>query len=241
MIGPGRTRCAFCGERTPLTREHVWPRWLSSLLGPAALEGHVSETDGEITRTWFAPTGSMVVKRVCARCNGGWMSRLEEAAKPLLEQLVQGLATTLSPGDQRVIAAWAHKTLAVCDLATGAPVLQHAARESLLEESIPAGGVVLLARYAGERHPLLTARWAGMMSVEIGGVAQQRRVALFTVSFGAVVLQLFSHGIPDAIDMRPTGQKRDFAHVLWPDPLPCFWPLPMALGDEGLRKFASAL
>jgi hypothetical protein len=38
--------------------------------------------------------------------------------------------------------------------------------------------------------------------------------------------------------LQPAGIKRDFARVIWPASQLVYWPLPMALGDEGLHQFA---
>jgi hypothetical protein len=43
----------------------------------------------------------------CERCNTGWMSRLQEAAKPHLLPLIKGERAFIKPYDQRLIAAWA--------------------------------------------------------------------------------------------------------------------------------------
>jgi hypothetical protein len=44
---------------------------------------------------------------VCAKCNNGWMSRLQERAKPFLVQLFKGSRTALGDEAQSAIAAWA--------------------------------------------------------------------------------------------------------------------------------------
>ncbi len=46
------------------------------------------------------------VRVVCAGCNGGWMSRLQQTAKPLLIPLVTGQAVRLDAQAQQVIAVW---------------------------------------------------------------------------------------------------------------------------------------
>jgi hypothetical protein len=57
------------------------------------------------------------VKHVCGGCNQGWMSRLEEAAKPILMPMMfDNLPLVLSPSDQWTLARWAVKTALMVDL-----------------------------------------------------------------------------------------------------------------------------
>jgi hypothetical protein len=180
------------------------------------------------------------VKQVCSACNNGWMAALEDRARPILVGMLDGRACTLDYEAQQTLAAWAAKTLAVCDLALGEPSLGQAARERLRSEPVPDGCAFLLARYSGSRFPLHAGRWVRPVDMDIGGRRQSRRVGLFSVSFGSVVLQLFAHGLPDAT-LAPVGKKGDFARVVWPVQGPCWWPLPVALGDDGLRTFMREL
>jgi hypothetical protein len=66
----------------------------------------------------------------------------------------------------------------------------------------------------------------------------KRRFLQLTVGVGPVVFQVFGHDMTGVSHLQPAGIKRDFARVIWPATGPCYWPLPMALGDEGLRRFA---
>lgn len=116
---PGR--CIFCGG-FGLTKEHVLPDWLRAIFPRLPTDTH---TLGAID--WVAlPTvglvplpshssaqgqvGSKKVKVVCKSCNNGWMSRLEETAKPLVEELLHGHHQTLREIDQRLLATWITKT-----------------------------------------------------------------------------------------------------------------------------------
>jgi hypothetical protein len=51
------------------------------------------------------------VRVVCGKCNGGWMSGLQEKAKPFIVPLMLGQPTVLRPPAQQTVAAWA--TMAV--------------------------------------------------------------------------------------------------------------------------------
>jgi hypothetical protein len=66
--------CAFCESPGPLTREHVWPRWLHAS-GDYPLKYH-SIPDKVLP-------AEQVVKDVCAECNNGPLSSLDDYAKSL--------------------------------------------------------------------------------------------------------------------------------------------------------------
>jgi hypothetical protein len=71
-----------------------------------------TEPDGTPRRPKRAQTTAYFTRAFCRdNCNGGWMSRLEEAVKPILEPMLHGKPwTTLSVDDQRLLAFWATKT-----------------------------------------------------------------------------------------------------------------------------------
>src|SRR5207249_875584 len=106
-------RCVFDGRR-PLTVEHAIPDWVRAYL-PG--EGDLTSTRGE--REWRTKALSITVDRVCADCNSGWMSRLEDRAKPLLADPIQSRRRRWTPREQRTVATWAYKTALMGGLATG--------------------------------------------------------------------------------------------------------------------------
>jgi hypothetical protein len=50
-------------------------------------------------------------RAICAGCNGGWMARLEQEVRPVLEPMIRGLWRELQPADQRLLAFWTIKTV----------------------------------------------------------------------------------------------------------------------------------
>jgi hypothetical protein len=111
--------CLFCGVQGPgvLSKEHVTPKWLLKVLGlpkndqlfqgvALAKTGHLLEPRR------VQSTFGFVEGRVCRDCNGGWMHRLENLAKPLLVPLIskQRDPASLSRSECSVIGKWAAKT-----------------------------------------------------------------------------------------------------------------------------------
>lgn len=101
--------CLFCGSRANLTREHVYPRWLSRALkigGPITLM-----LGDDVIRT--TPGLSTTLREVCASCNNGWLHELEGSFRSVMETALQGYVrepTVLDAGAQQVVATWAIKT-----------------------------------------------------------------------------------------------------------------------------------
>src|SRR5258708_22229096 len=123
--------CAFCGSRD-LSAEHVLPDWLTRVgLSQAAVVYEVGPPNRRPHR-WSGPPFKLTTKRVCRRCNTGWMADLENAAKPLLVRMIQEEALRLEVDDQEVIAAWAHKTALTAMLASSSSA--RAATEGLPAE-----------------------------------------------------------------------------------------------------------
>jgi hypothetical protein len=57
-------------------------------------------------RTRQGSTFTKKIRVVCQSCNNGWMSRLENATKPILLKLVQGEPTVLDREQQTLLAQW---------------------------------------------------------------------------------------------------------------------------------------
>jgi hypothetical protein len=110
--------CIFCGG-TPATREHLWPDWLRREVQIREAFAHriEQETDGVETRdiSFTTPPFNQVVKAMCGRCNGGWMSNIEANAKPILRDLIYANGRTLEPDEQRKLASWAFLKACVFD------------------------------------------------------------------------------------------------------------------------------
>jgi hypothetical protein len=105
--------CAFCQRSgVKMSREHVLPHWLS-LAGSDAGQ-YILERDSKTIRT---PLIELVTKRVCEDCNTGWMSRIEDGAKAVLEPVLDASAMAITETDRWIIARWFTKTILTAQLA----------------------------------------------------------------------------------------------------------------------------
>ena len=110
--------CIFCGK-IGVSNEHLWPRWMHDLL-PDVKRLQKARTqmcsligsDGRHYHQPYAPRmrqGSTLTTKIraqCRSCNSGWMSQVEEAARPYLTTMIGGSAVTLTPAHQRAVATW---------------------------------------------------------------------------------------------------------------------------------------
>src|SRR6185437_16541610 len=101
--------CIFCGAPR-VTREHAWPKWIRSGAPKAKDAANLLRGETVAPLRYRGVPFERVLRRVCGECNGGWMARLEEQAKPALSPLVSGTPRTLERAEQQILARWAIKT-----------------------------------------------------------------------------------------------------------------------------------
>jgi hypothetical protein len=125
--------CIFCGKQGG-NREHIVGRWMLRDLGLYSQKFKIGfgmqRPDGGMDEIKAPqPLGSFVTDQICANCNNGWMSQLEDAAKPLLTPLFQDSL----PADDRplfqtlflhshTLAQWLLKTACTFGVKMSAPV-----------------------------------------------------------------------------------------------------------------------
>jgi hypothetical protein len=98
-----------------MSKEHFWPLWAASMFpvfrDNAYREGKITITEKTIVtgRKFQERQGSVATKKirvVCEDCNNGWMSTLEDRARPILEPLLAGNPIALNQSQQRILAEW---------------------------------------------------------------------------------------------------------------------------------------
>jgi hypothetical protein len=234
--------CAFCERDRVLTREHLWADWLREMAPDNTAGPHVMADGDDVQRVWDAQMFSHTVRCVCADCNNGWMSELEDEVKPVLTPLLKNHRTTLSREDQLLLATWAMKTGLVHqgrDRVTRMPA-EHF-RYLYEHRRPPRDVVVTMAAYAGRRYPAFAGHHLKTLKVQAGtGQTLETKMYFSTVSVGHVAFQIFGHGIRNAVGLRPKNWKEKYVSVIWPDiEAPLTWPLVDQLTDEQLRRFGA--
>ncbi len=248
--------CIFCGG-APVRNEHVWPDWVMNFLR-AELPGVplvgtrslVSAAGG--STTWEAPGLDVSVKQVCAACNEGWMSNLEEAAARVMKPLIRGEPRILTPDDQVLLARWAAKTALVFEFAyasSAANYIPASDRQWLRgNETPPASTTVWLAGHTGRRiafHRSVPFEGSPADSVVGGSIGTSGTISRpeahsTTLAILHLVIKVFGDSLPEERSLELPAVTRDVVIKIWPRQLAAvLWPPPRALDDDALFDFAS--
>jgi hypothetical protein len=107
----GVGKCIFC-DSMGITKEHMWADWLRKYI-PRQLQNHATSFakyhPDIIERAIVTRTGdphSRRIKCVCGNCNNGWMSQIQESAKPYIIPLLRGIPVAFSRNSQTILATW---------------------------------------------------------------------------------------------------------------------------------------
>jgi hypothetical protein len=110
-------KCVFCDRSGSLTKSHIWPEWVDTILPPNA-NSHEQVVGAFAT---FVPAakgpaffqkikqghvGTRKPRNTCKRCNGGWMRHIEEATMPFIADLLLGTPSLLDTVCQRLLASF---------------------------------------------------------------------------------------------------------------------------------------
>jgi hypothetical protein len=118
--------CLACGTTSsPASREHVFARWLLEELAAKDLAIGLFRDLGNGTsqrQRSDIRLDSFKLKRVCESCNNGWMSGLEDLAKPFILGIIKGgrKLPSFDEEERRTLAKWAGKTAIIESHVVGA-------------------------------------------------------------------------------------------------------------------------
>ena len=105
-----------------MSSEHVLPDWLRQIFPRSPADLHTQGATKWVPTNlgWLRPVtlrqkkhghaSTRRVRVVCAKCNSGWLSILEQRTKPLLERLIRGDLVILGSRQKSLIATWTAKT-----------------------------------------------------------------------------------------------------------------------------------
>ncbi len=242
MVGKSQFRrwCIFCGNGN-LSKEHFWPQWARSLL-PATISGEYVEriviTEGSrrpvmppVDRTRQGHVATKKIQAVCGPCNNTWMSRLEQAARPVLTPLILGQPRTITTDDARVMAEWIVLKMMVGEHnQAGEAVSTYALREQFrLRRTIPPNLFIWIGRCGVGGWAAAYWRHNGTVSVGDAPIPKKGTKNMHTVTFG--IGNLFIHTLHTTVpeiqianpfpllDRRGTQIYPAKDLISWPPPL----------------------
>jgi hypothetical protein len=167
------------------------------------------------------------VRGVCESCNGGWMSDLENSAKPIIGPMIQGSGIRLDHPSQYVAATWLIKT----ELTLSIPNRIHRTQQSefsrdyaeFFERPAPSDKYhVSVGAFSGEKwttafhfQPIV------FRTKDDEPVAHAEYPHLSTILVGNLIAQVF-HAPPQAIaSLRVSGHR---LRPVWPYTEEFIWP-----------------
>jgi hypothetical protein len=145
----------------------MWPDWLNGVIprDPREEQGHtqsltkinLSSPSGAVIQPELqhhrGPPRARKIRKICATCNSGWMSRLESAAKPTLSALILRKTQCLSQIDQQSLAAWTVMISIVAEY-TDIPTqsIPDEQRQYLKDNGVPPDGWnIWIGTYVGDK------------------------------------------------------------------------------------------
>jgi hypothetical protein len=191
---------------------------------------------------WHDQPYKHTARAVCGDCNGGWMARLEDGVRPILERMLAGCSSELHAGGQRTLATWALKTAMMFDQASpaAARVIPSPYYRALMETGEPPCGVkAWIASYDQTQE---TVSYVNAAEVTALGEVDPTERNVFTRSFtiGPAAFQVFGSTSSALIDLIAAWEGRD-VHQLWPTGESFVWTPRPALDDAGFMRFADSI
>ncbi len=131
--------CYFCREDRILSKEHYFPKWTRKHVPIGKNVTANNFSTGEVKNR---DVGTLTFQHVCKECNGGWMSGIQNRAKPHIVPLLTAERwNAISSDAAEAISAWSVMTAMVCAGEVGPEVTEIAPAErrdfALTEEITP--------------------------------------------------------------------------------------------------------
>jgi hypothetical protein len=198
--------------------------------------------------TWRTDRPELVVRRVCEECNNGWMSKLQDRGKPIIERLWNDVKNRLDLEDRQALSLWATMTSMVLQTLDEPDNWLYSELERTVfwkHHRIPSFMGIWIANCVGHTSTYTQGRsmWTGPSQ----GEGRRARGNAITMAFGTLGIQVLKV-TPDG-DVGPikeitvgqgSGDWERIALQIWPlkgDSVD--WPPPRGIHSESeLELFA---
>lgn len=232
--------CIFCRAQSKLSKEHLWPDWARRTFSEAELKAPILHSihgsDGPPQEIWDASTFSSTLKKVCQPCNNGWMSRLEDEARPHAKPLLMGEPRILDTQAQQALALWGYLKcvllLSIDDTFARAMPNFYGTLYALRDQRLlPPHISVFTARHTGPRRGQYQHRLLGKDPDRPDLLVQTFTIRQLTVQ----VVRNYTGHFPVTLERDPriAGAER----LIWPSGDPFRWPPGPGLDDGGLTIY----
>lgn len=157
--------CAFCSNPSN-TKEHHWPQWLDEVLPARTPHDKSINFKGGVKKLGdvnYSINPRLLIKQgaphrvgrrsVCVACNTGWMSQIQNKAKPILIELILGTKKVLTFEEQMLICPWMIMTDMTAEYTDPATMTTSKEQRSDFKNSKlpPTGWLVFAGRYKGDQ------------------------------------------------------------------------------------------
>lgn len=243
--------CAFCQSDEPMTQEHLWPGWMAKVLD---IDEDATNTqrfgiagEQEHFREYQRKPFKLTAGAVCAGCNNGWMSQLEDAMKATTEGILRGRGRHLHERAQATISMWATVKLLVGEYTIPEDVriippehypTVYEARDSY---RLPLHSFeVHTAAYRGRRIGFYERTASTLKTTNRDtGEKVDFDAWLGTFAIGSLVLRVLGHTMPEPLHIGFKGRYSQRVRRMWPPSKPFNWPPGPPLDDAGLDWFTN--
>lgn len=184
------------------------------------------------------------IRVVCISCNNGWMSQIEEEAKPILTPMIKGEVTILNREEQESLARWISLKVLICEHAGGTPISSPEVRQKFMHDRSPLRGMnIWLSRCDAAWSQSAFSRQTASIRIDPVGTTDSypvQNVQTVTIGIGNAFFYI-DNNLADAgfnIEFRNRGT---FSRV-WPvvdERL--FWPPLRALAGDGAIAISKTL
>ena len=242
----GFDACVFCGA-SPTNNEDVVPRWLVRFLRlvPPATR-RIGRTFADRTDLGGASAQSVEgigvgkVKAVCGdNCNNGWMKRLEDQTKPILQELILKCdSVTLDQDAQETLAVWALKTATML-MVLYSKVPSATLLTPLRDLKPPEAAIVWMARVEPE---IVRVGGGPLLATAKDDPSIRSEGYIARLTFGNVGFVVFGNPAPRGGTWMMSQDVRDRFNPIWPAREPVLeWPITATVTANHLDRFAEAI
>jgi hypothetical protein len=230
--------CLFCGVGRP-SRAHVLPEWLAAYLKIGRVNITQQSSIGNRARN-TVDSFDVVVRAVCAPCNGGWLSVIENEAKPLIIDLVEGNSRGFNVEERTAVARWIWAIALLFPRSTPDHFFRDEAYADFMKtRELPAVAIRTVSFNGQQRPGRLEMRTAGV-SAEAEEIGRLLLVTMQIAKFSMELMHIQPHTGKNAdndifrriVIPAKGGFERDMVD-LWPPLTELVWPTKRALTDAG--------
>jgi len=254
--------CVFCGLSKKKTSEHVWGEWTKGYVRRTANKhNHANvfvprpgQPEPAQVRIRAGDHLDAQVRIVCSDCNSGWLSRIQNDARPILIPLFEGAKLSLDQPAQQRVATWVAMATMTGEYLSGDQArvaIPQSDRTWLMQKGTPPPGwCIWIGHYPRQQNPT---QWvkasfpvANVDELPETPTAEDLAPTMQTTAFSVGDLFAFAMSchlaeIPMGWDWRTAPEARNLLKRIWPphsDEIN--WP-PPPMSDDDAQSISTSV